>query len=420
MSIIDNSLSLVGISHLNAPVDIREKLSIPNDNVPAIVNELKQRKIATETIVLSTCNRTELYCNTTDPLAVRTVAVNRNNNYLAAYENLFYIKTGRNMIKHTFAVASGLDSMILGEPEILGQMKKAFNLSVKLGFVGPILSKLFEKTFNVAKTIRTDTALARESISAPAICAKVAKNIFGDLSNCKLMCIGGGMITQTALEYFSEHKIASITIANRTMRNIIEFKEQYNANLIPYEEIADNLYKHDIIISATSSQLPVIGKGALEKSIELRKRRPIAVFDLAVPRDVEPEASKLEDVYIHTIDDLGKVINENLAKRKQAANEAKNIIATATEELIAKLEQVDISSASQELQSRLSAIKEKEVTKAIKDLANAKDPQEVLQTLAHRLASKYSHEPLRTLADPKSSAELIAEISSWYKERNDQ
>ena len=410
-----NHLSLIGISHLNAPLEIREKVSITSSDAPGFLDMLRARDVASEGLVLSTCNRTELYCLTDHPTAVRSLAVEHANASIDGLEEMFYLKNGREMVRHAFSVASGLDSMILGEPEIFGQMKRAFSAARAGGFAGSSLTRLFERTFNVAKQVRANTDIARESVSAPVLCARLSQSIFGDLGQCQLLCIGSGTMIENALQHFTTHKIGSFTVANRTLRNAQGLSERFNASYMPYEEIAANLHKHDIIISATSSVLPVIGKGALERALEQRKRRPLAIFDLAVPRDVEPEAARLEDAFIFTIDDIGKLANSNMEKRKAAAKVARSYINQATEELVAQFERDDLKDSIKNLRSRLDQHRDEETEQALRKIEAGKDPKVVIAELAHRLTNRLAHDPLRALSSTSASYDVIEEISSWYE-----
>ena len=396
-------------------VDVREKLSIPSDEADGFLAELLNRRFASEALVLSTCNRTELYCLSAQPELVRSMTVTRGGHNLQKYEDLFYVKRGRDMIKHAFAVASGLDSMILGEPEILGQMKKAFTLAHAAGFTGPHLTKLFERTFNVAKKVRSETAVGREVISVPALCTKLARDIFGDLSECTALCIGAGTIIETAVEYLTNQSTAAVTISNRTLHNAEVLAQTHGANLLPYEDITHSLHRFDIIITATSSVLPVIGKGALERSCEMRKRRPMAIFDLAVPRDVEPEANRLEDLFLYSIDDIGKIASVNMDKRRAAANDAQAHISKATENLVSWYERLGTVAIIKDLRQRLDILRDKEVAKAHQALANGKDPDAVLRMLAHRLTNRLANDPLHLLASQHPQGEIVDEINNWYK-----
>ena len=411
-----DSLSLVGVSHANASVEVREQLSIPNDEAPAFLSELRSRGLASESLVLSTCNRTELYCMSGEPEKIRHLAAMRGARSPDGFETLFYVKRGREAVRHSFAVASGLDSMILGEPEILGQMKKAYRVARDEGFAGPLLARLFERAFSVAKKVRTDTAIARESTSAPAICARLARDIFGGLEGSSVMCVGAGAIVEAALEHFADHRVAGVTVANRTMRHAEELASKRGAKVVPYEDITRELPGHDIVITATSSVLPVIGKGALERACEERRRRPIVIFDLAVPRDVEPEAAKLEDLFLYTIDDIGQLASANLEKRQAAVREAQTHINRATEELAGWFESREADTVIKELRTRVDAIRDREADRVLRMLEQGKDGGEAVRELAHRLANRLANDPIQSLRSGRLGVDVTEEIDNWYRE----
>lgn len=409
-----NDLALVGINHFNAKVAVREKLSIPHDEASHLLTTLHERELAHESLVLSTCNRTELYCLSSQPEMIMAQILGRTGRHLEELQELFYIKRGRQVIQHAFAVASGLDSMILGEPEILGQMKKAFAAARTGNFAGLALGQLFEKAFRVAKQVRTETAISRESVSAPAICALLAQRIFGKLDSCGVLCIGAGIIVETALQHFTTHQVSRLTVANRTLRRARDLASHFNAQVVPYEEVNQLLHEHDIIITATSSVLPVIGKGALERALRLRRRKPIAIFDLAVPRDVEAEAAELEDLFLHTIDDIGTLVGTNLAKRQGAVDEARCHIDTATEELVEWFERRDAVGIIKNLRNRLDILRDQEIEHSLAALRKGTKPEEALRELAHRLTNQLANDPLQSLRDQHANRDLLDELSNWY------
>lgn len=417
-SIAINDIALVGVNYHNANLIEREKLSIPHDEASSFLTNLRDRELSREGVVLSTCNRTELYCLSSHPDLILAEIISRSGRQLDSLRELFYIKRGRETIAHAFHVASGLDSMILGEPEILGQMKKAFAAAQAGSFVGTSLHQLFERAFNVAKKIRTKTEISREAVSAPAVCAKQAEHIFGELSGCTVLCIGAGTIIETALNHFAAHQPSSLTIANRTQSHARDLAASHNAQVIPYEDITNELHHYDIILTATSSVLPVIGKGAIERALRQRRRRPIAVFDLAVPRDVETEAGELEDLFLYTIDDIGELTGVNMAKRRAAADSARSYIDTATEQLIEWFERRDAVDVIKSLRERFEHIRTQEYNDALAALRSNKDPQAVIKQLAQRLTNRLAHDPLQTLNEQHANRDLIDELSNWY--RNDQ
>ena len=418
-SLAINDLSLVGVNYHNADIEIREKFSVPTDEANNFSRMLLERDLTRESIVLSTCNRTELYCLSAHPDLVLSELISRNQAYQEDFSKLFYIKRGREMIQHAFTVASGLDSMILGEPEILGQMKNAYQAAKNHNLVGNVLTQLFERSFSVAKKVRTETAISREAISAPAICMKLSERIFGDISKCSVLCIGAGTIIETALTHLSQHKPKSLTIVNRTQSHANELATTHNAEVMSYEKFINEMYQFDIVFTATSSVLPVIGKGSIERAIKRRKRKPISIFDLAVPRDVEVEVGKLEDIFLYTIDDIGEIAGINLAKRKTAADNARSYIETATTELIDWFDQREAVDVIKKLRTRYDTIRDAELKQAIDSLKSGNDPQEIITALANRLTNRYAHDPIQSLREKHTNQDIIDELDNWYKNEHE-
>ena len=410
------NLSLLGVSHAQASVEAREQLSIAHDEANGFIAALRARGAAEEAVVLSTCNRTEVYCVGTRPMEIADLEAAYGNDAIKQHASMLYHKQGRDAIKHAFEVACGLDSMILGEPEILGQMKQAYAEARQAGFAGPGMSLLFERAFRVAKTVRTETSIARESVSAAALCAKLAKEIFGQISDCAVLCVGGGTIIKSALAHLHSNTPAKIAVANRTPEHITEMAKESGAQVIPFDQLGEQLPNYDIVIAATAAPQSIISKRDLEQACAARKRKPIAVFDLAVPRDIEPDSRELEDVYLYTIDDIGAMTNASLDKRRRAANEAQQYIAQATEEMVERIVSNGRAPAVAELKSRLQGIEERAAQRALKDLAAGKDPEQAIKELAQRLTSKLSHDSISTLADGSSPAATAKTISEWYQQ----
>lgn len=414
-------LTLVGVNHHNADLSARERLSITHDEAGVILGDLRERELTREGVVLSTCNRTELYCLSRHPELVLTELVTRGGRHLESLRDLFYLKRGRDTIRHAFAVASGLDSMILGEPEILGQMKKALAAARSGQFAGAALSRLFERSFAVAKEVRTETDIGRESVSAPAICAQLARRIFGDIEECAVLCIGAGTIIETAISHFAGHRPRRLAIANRTLAHARRLAAGNDLEIVPYEEVTDSIGEFDVILSATSSVLPVLGKGAIERALKARRRRPIAAFDLAVPRDIEAEAGSLEDLFLHTIDDIGAIAGANMAKRQQAAAAARDRIEAATEEMLGWFERGSAVDAIKSLRGRVDAIRDDELARALARLRGGEEAEGALAELARRLSNRLAHSPIAALSEQHANRELQDELGGWYErdERKD-
>ncbi|MBC8022498.1 MAG: glutamyl-tRNA reductase, partial [Burkholderiales bacterium] len=320
------SLHVVGLNHLSAPLEVREKVAFPADRQAQALADLASLPGVAEAVLLSTCNRTEIYVRADDAAAARAWLESE-----AAKSGLdlaphLYSHADEAAVRHAFRVAAGLDSMVLGEPQILGQVKQAVRAAENAGTLGPMLGGVFRKTFSVAKQVRSETALGGESISMAAAALKLAQNIFGDLSRTTMVLVGVGEMVELAATYFAGQRPASIKVANRTLARGEEFAERFGATAISLADLPDQMHEFDIVVTGTASQLPILGKGLFERALKVRRRRPIFVVDFAVPRDVEPEVASLEDVFLYTIDDLGGVVSQGRERRQAAAADAEAIV----------------------------------------------------------------------------------------------
>ena len=417
----DSSLTVAGISHKAAPISLRERFAVPAEHSGRILEQLRQGSGAAEAALLTTCNRTECYARGADPDAVRAALASLGGDNPLEYEPLIYVKNSAAMIKHAFSVASGLDSMIIGEPEILGQMKEAYRRAQESGHCGQVLGWVFERAFRVAKTVRSETAISHLSLSIPALCARVSGRIFGSLADCRILCIGAGTVIEAALSYFDSHQSAEITVASRTSGSARLLAQRFaGTRAASLDEARQQLARFDIVLCATASATPILGKGIFERSLRERKRRPIAVFDLSVPRNVEPEVSELEDVFLHKLDDLGKLAAANRDRRMAAAGQAQAIIDAQVAKFCSWLTARDASATIRKLRVRIGAIRDTESSRAKAAVASGADPAEQIEMLAARLAQRLAHEPTRALADFSDQPELAAEISSWYRDDCDE
>lgn len=407
---------LIGISHHIAPLEIREKLTVPDKLANRVLAELRARSGAKEALVLSTCNRTEYYCVGADMEQVRSLATVRNDLLSPEIEALFYVKRGLPTIKHAFSVACGLDSMILGEPEILGQVKQAYRTARGGGHAGQLLSRLFEHSFRVAKQVRSSTAIGRESVSVPALCVKIACGIFGSLRNSSVLCIGAGAVVTAAAAHLSSRNVAHLAIASRTAHGAAAIAGRYGATALSLEEALHDIARYDIIITATSSPIPVLGKGLLESALLKRKHRPIAAFDLAVPRDIEPEAAALEDLFLHTIDDIGKLSDKGKRSREDACAKALELVSAASIEFSAWLASRSAAATAGHLRKRIDHIRNHEAQRAAAAIARGAEPTEQALLLARRLCGRLAHDPLTALSRAGCPPEIVAEIGDWYKQ----
>jgi glutamyl-tRNA reductase len=390
-------LFTVGVNHTTAPIAIREHVAFHSEHLGQALRDLTSRQAVTEAAILSTCNRTELYCNTEDPrLALQ---------WLAQYHQLqadsltpyLYMLPQQDAVKHAFRVASGLDSMVLGEPQILGQMKQAVRIAEHAGTLGVLLHKLFQRTFAVAKEVRTNTDIGASSLSMAAASVRLAQRIFDSLQGQKVLFIGAGEMVELCAEYFAAHKPASMTIANRTLDRGTALAAKIGADAMLLLDLPERLAEFDIVVTSTASQLPIVGLGMVERAIKARKHKPMFIVDLAVPRDVEPEAGELDDVYLYTVDDLAQVVQEGLGNRQEAAAEAEAIIAARVQNFMQWLQTREMVPTIRALRDQAEHLRRSELDKAQKALLRGDDPAAVLEILSNALTNKLLHGPSHAL-----------------------
>ncbi len=399
------SLITLGLNHKTTPLGLRERLAFTPQNLREALNSLIKVNGVTEAAIVSTCNRTELYCVLhTDNLPDETTHTGDDQRLIewfsqfhgldaAKLEGHLYIHAHKETIRHAMEVASGLDSMVLGEPQITGQMKQAYVIASHEGTIGQLLGKLFQHSFSVAKQVRTDTAIGSSAVSVAFAATSLARQIFGDLNQSTALMIGAGETIELAARHLQSQHIKKIIVANRSLERAQKLAEEFDGEAINLQHIGDYLYRADIVIASTASPLPVLGKGTVERALKKRKRTPIFMVDLAVPRDIEPEVNSLDDVYLYSIDDLQEVINENLQNRQQAAEQAHEIIDEKVEHFLdwqRSLVAVDVIS---ELRSTAMDFSDDVLNKSLKHLATGQNPEEVLTYLAQTLTNKFLHQP---------------------------
>lgn len=384
-----------GINHATAPLDLREKVIFGNDIVSEALGELTHQQGVNEAAILSTCNRTEVYCSLEEAKNEKPI------NWLSEYHGLrqeqltpfLYTHPDAHAVKHMLRVASGLDSMVLGEPQVLGQLKSAYQEGLKAGSIGKLLGRLFQHSFKVAKEIRTTTTIGNHPVSIAFAAVRLAQQIFGNLSGQTALLIGAGDTIALTAKHLHENGLSRMIIANRTFERSQRLASEYPAYAITLADIPQHLAEADIIISSTASQLPILGKGAFENAIKARKHRPIFVVDIAVPHDIEQEAGNLDDVYLYTVDDLKNVIQDNLRSRQKAALQAEEIIDTQVTHFMDWLGSLDAVSTIRALRDQAQSIKEEVLILAKKELQKGADPEQILQDVTRNLTNKLIHSP---------------------------
>ncbi len=389
------TLFALGINHKTAPVEIRERVAFTPEKLPQAFSELTATNGVNEVAILSTCNRTELYCGIEgdDSAAVRDWFSRFHNLKLEDVEPYFYAHPDRHAVRHILRVASGLDSMVLGEPQILGQMKQAYSTANSAGTVGQLLNRLFQHTFTVAKQVRTDTAIGASPVSVAFAAVSLSKQIFSDLSAHTALLIGAGETIELVARHLHESGVGRIIVANRTVERAHNLAQEFGGYAIALSEIPEHLHEADMVISSTASQLPILGKGAVESALKRRKHRPMFMVDIAVPRDIEAQVGELEDVYLYTVDDLQEIIQEGLRSRQEAAQQAEEIIDTQVTHFMAWLQSLGAVDTIRDYRSHVETMRNEVVQRSLAQLHKGQDPELVMQELARQLTNKLMHAP---------------------------
>ncbi len=405
------AVAAFGINHKTAPVEIREKVAFDPASLSEALRRIKQELELEEVAVLSTCNRMEVYFRGDDQAHQRLHdwLVQYHMLDAAALANCTYVHQGERAVQHVMRVACGLDSMVLGEPQILGQMKDAFQFARKAGTLGVLLDRLFQHTFSVAKKVRTDTEIGSSAVSVAYAAVSLAKKIFADFSEATALYIGAGETIELAARHFHNQGVQNMVVANRTLERGEQLVSQLGGTAITLTQLHDWMHKADIVVSSTASPLPIVGKGLMEECIKRRKHKPMFMVDLAVPRDIEPEVGQLNDIYLYSVDDLKDVIDENLKARSQAAEEAEDIVANQSAHFLEWVESLSSIDLVRDYREQVQATKDNELQRALSQLQAGESAEKVLEQFAHRLTNKVMHHPthyLRQRSGQLSDAEL--------------
>ncbi|MSP97576.1 MAG: glutamyl-tRNA reductase [Betaproteobacteria bacterium] len=393
------TLFALGLNHQTAPLAIRERVAIATKALGHAVGELIRARPVKEAAIISTCNRTELYVLTEQPKSAAE--------WLAEYHHLppaelgpyLYTLPQEQAVRHAFRVASGLDSMVLGEPQILGQMKQAVHAAESAGTLGTMLHKLFQKSFSVAKEVRTTTQVGANSVSMAAAAVKLAARIFPSIGEQNVLLIGAGEMIELCATHFAAQGPARLTVANRTLERATSLAHRFNGQGIELRELSEHLHEYDIIVSCTASSLPILGKGLAERALKARRRRPMFMVDLAVPRDIEAEVGELDDVFLYTIDDLSGIVSTNLNARRTAVEQAEAIIETQVGQFMHWIQARDSVPVIRALREQAEQARQREVERAMRLLARGDDPRQVLEVLSLGLTNKLMHAPTQALND---------------------
>ncbi len=406
-----------GMNHHTAPLAVREQVIFHAENLEVALRDLVARESVREAAIISTCNRTEVYCSTHEP--------NRAIDWLARFHHLqapalqpfIYTLPRERAVAHAFRVASGLDSMVIGEPQILGQMKDAVRSAENAGTLGTILHKLFQSTFFVAKEVRTRTEIGASSISLAAAAVKIAESIFPSVSGQNLLFVGAGEMIDLCSAHFAARKPQSITFANRSIERAEQLASRVNGRIIALNDLPAQLPLHDIVVTCTASTLPIFGKGMIERALKARRHRPILMIDLAVPRDVEAEVAELDDVFLYSVDDLGRIVQEGLNNRQAAVAQAEAIINTSVINFMHWLENREIVPTIRALRDQAERMRRHELERAARMLAKGDNPEAVLEQFSHALTNKFLHAPTNALnsAQAEDRDTLIAALARLHE-----
>ncbi len=390
-------LYALGLNHHTAPLAIRERVAFQPERLGRALHDLAHADSVREAAILSTCNRTELYFAAEQPqhaadwlARFHSVSLNDVSPYLYAYPQ-------RDAIRHVFRVASGLDSMVLGEPQILGQVKEAARRAEEAGTMGTLLHKLFQNTFAVAKEVRSTTAIGANTVSMAAAAVHLTERIFERVADQHVLFIGAGEMIELCAAHFAGARPKSMMVANRTEERAQALAQRFGAQTMRIDSIGEMLPRYDVVVSCTAAPLPIVGLGMAERAVKARRHRPMVMVDLAVPRDIEPEIGKLDDVFLFTVDDLAQVVDAGLESRQQAVIEAEEIINSRVDGFLHWMEARDAVPTIRALREHAEALRQAELERAVRLLARGEDPQRVLEALSQGLTNKLMHGPTRYL-----------------------
>lgn len=387
-------LYALGLNHRTAPLAVREAVAFDPDAQREALDPLKRAAAASELVLVSTCNRSEIYLRGEGEatlLGAQSWLLEHARTRDTDLDPHLYRFSDAQVARHAFRVASGLDSLVLGEPQILGQVKRAVGLAQAHGTLGGPLQRLFQETFSVAKQVRAQTAIGESSVSLAAASVKLAHQVFGDLSKVRVLFIGAGEMIELAAAHFAAQKPAALVVANRTIERGAALAQRLGGMSMALAALPERIAEFDVVVTCTASTLPLVGKGMIERAMRQRRRRPMFIADLAVPRDVEAEVAAIPDVFVHTLDSLGEVTQQNARAREDAVADADRIIEARVAGFGEWLRSREMVPAIRELRSRADHDREIELARARKRLARGDDPMEVMEALSRSLANKLLH-----------------------------
>lgn len=384
-----------GLNHTTAPLEVREKVAFGEDALFAALSELTGDSAIDEAAILSTCNRTEIYCNLNAADPTRPI------DWFSGFHgcrdnelrNYLYTHPGASAVKHVLRVASGLDSMVLGEPQVLGQLKQAYQTAIAAGSIGKLLNRLFQHSFKVAKDVRSNTMIGNHPVSVAYAAVRLARQIFGDLSRQTVLLIGAGETIELAAKHLHENGLRKMIVANRTLDRAQHLAQQYSAYTMALEKLPQHLDEADIIISSTASPAPLLRREMMTTALLKRKHRPVFILDIAVPRDVEATVGELEDVYLYTVDDLQGIIDDNIKTRREAVRQAEQIIDTEVTHFMDWINSQDAVATIRALRKQAQQARAEVLEAALQKLRLGAKPEELLHEITRTLTNKLIHPP---------------------------
>ncbi len=411
------NLLVLGLNYQTAPLAVRERLAFNPDELSASLADLVAMKGVFEAAIVSTCNRTELYCHARDiDQVMYWLAANRKQSVDSITSHV-YIHQGEAAARHAYRVVSGLDSMVVGETQIVGQFKDAERIARDAGTLGTLLNGVFQRAFSVAKEVRTQTKIGASSVSMAAAAVRLAERIFPSISDCNVLFIGAGEMIELCATHFAAQNPKKIAIANRTLGRGEALAKKFNGEAIVLGDLPNRMAEFDVVVTSTAASLPIVGKGMVERALKTRRHRPIFMVDLAVPRDVESEVSELNDVYLFTVDDLAEVVRQGVESRSLEVESAEAIISERLHDFNTWLAGRALVPTIRDLRDHSDRISRTEVARAQKRLAAGDDPSQVLEQMAQQMQNKFLHAPLAALnsAAPDEQESLVNLVRRLYR-----
>ncbi|MCJ7452016.1 MAG: glutamyl-tRNA reductase [Steroidobacteraceae bacterium] len=409
-------LVVVGINHRTAPIELRERVVFDPARLPEALRELATLPSIQESLIVSTCNRTEIYCATESDEASLADWLQRYHQLGVSLHHCLYRHDDMRAVAHAFSVASGLDSLVLGEPQILGQLKDAYRMAQEAGTTGPMLNRLFQATFSVAKRVRTETEIGANAVSVAYAAVRMARTVFSSFENRTALLVGAGDTIALAARHLHADGLRRMIVANRSVDRARELASEFQGFAIGLDEIPSHLSEADIVVASTASPNPIITRTMAKDALRVRKRRPIFMVDIAVPRDIEPEVAELEDIYLFTIDDLQTVVNENMEGRRQAARAAGEMIVSAVDRFEMQIRSRQAAPTIRRLREQAEQARRHTLDQARHMVAAGRSADEVLEFLSTTLTNRLIHAPSQRLRDAAETGDgtIIETIAQIY------